>query len=131
MLHSSFLVDLFVWYFLKTAISILKQEYKIDETKLTDALRLAIKILSKTLDTTKLTSEKSNFNFKLISLLYCQKINNYCLKSRNSDVDSRERQNLNPNFVRERTKRAHKRIRRRAGEDRSGKIGKRKSSSTS
>lgn len=42
----------------QTAISILKQEYKIDETKLTDALRLAIKILSKTLDTTKLTSEK-------------------------------------------------------------------------
>jgi 20S proteasome subunit alpha 3 len=42
----------------QTAISILKQEYKIDETKLSDALRLAIKILSKTLDTTKLTSEK-------------------------------------------------------------------------
>lgn len=42
----------------QTAISILKQEYKIDETKLSDALRLAIKILSKTLDTTKLTSDK-------------------------------------------------------------------------
>ena len=42
----------------QTAISILKQEYKIGETKLTDALKLAIKILSKTLDTTKLTSEK-------------------------------------------------------------------------
>lgn len=42
----------------QTAISILKQEYKIGETKLTDALRLAIKIMSKTLDTTKLTSEK-------------------------------------------------------------------------
>lgn len=43
----------------QTAISILKQEYKIGETKLTDALKLSIKILSKTLDTTKLTSEKS------------------------------------------------------------------------
>jgi len=42
----------------QTATSILKQEYKIGETKLTDALRLAIKIMSKTLDTTKLTSEK-------------------------------------------------------------------------
>lgn len=43
----------------QTAISILKQEYKIGETKLADALKLAVKILSKTLDTTKLTSEKS------------------------------------------------------------------------
>jgi len=42
----------------QAAISILKQEYKIGETKLTDALKLAIKILSKTLDTTKLTHEK-------------------------------------------------------------------------
>lgn len=42
----------------QTAISILKQEYKIGETKLTDALKLSIKILSKTLDTTKLTADK-------------------------------------------------------------------------
>jgi len=42
----------------QTAISILKQEYKIGETKLTDALKLAIKILSKTLDTNKLTHDK-------------------------------------------------------------------------
>ena len=47
----------------QTAISILKQEYKIGETKLADALKLAVKILSKTLDTTKLTSEKSKFFF--------------------------------------------------------------------
>lgn len=40
------------------AISILKQEYKMGETKLADALKLAVKILSKTLDTTKLTHEK-------------------------------------------------------------------------
>ena len=45
----------------QTAISILKQEYKIGETKLADALKLATKILSKTLDTTKLSPEKSNF----------------------------------------------------------------------
>jgi 20S proteasome subunit alpha 3 len=42
----------------QSAISILKQEYKIGETKLADALKLAIKILSKTLDTNKLTPEK-------------------------------------------------------------------------
>jgi 20S proteasome subunit alpha 3 len=42
----------------QTAISILKQEYKIGETQLNDALRLAIRIFSKTLDMTKLTSEK-------------------------------------------------------------------------
>ena len=47
--------------FNQTAISILKQEYKLGETKLTDGLRLAIKIMSKTLDTTKLTSEKGEF----------------------------------------------------------------------
>jgi 20S proteasome subunit alpha 3 len=45
----------------QTAISILKQEYRIGETKLTDALRLSVKILSKTLDTTKLTPEKSKY----------------------------------------------------------------------
>lgn len=42
----------------QSAISILKQEYKIGETKLSEALKLAIKILSKTLDTNKLTPEK-------------------------------------------------------------------------
>jgi len=42
----------------QTATSILKQEYKIGETKLTDALNLAVKILSKTLDVTKLSAEK-------------------------------------------------------------------------
>jgi 20S proteasome alpha/beta subunit len=55
-----------IYTFIKTAISILKQEYKIGETKLTDALKLAIKILNKTLDTTKLTSEKSKINIQFI-----------------------------------------------------------------
>lgn len=36
----------------------LKQEYKEDETSLNDALDLSIKVLSKTLDMTKLTPEK-------------------------------------------------------------------------
>ena len=43
-------------------MSILKQEYKIGETKLKDAIKLAVKILSKTLDTAKLTADKSNFH---------------------------------------------------------------------
>lgn len=40
------------------AVSMLKQEYKEGETKLTDALALAVKVLSKTLDMTKVTPEK-------------------------------------------------------------------------
>ena len=36
----------------------LKQEYKESETTLNDALKLAIKVLSKTLDTNKLTPER-------------------------------------------------------------------------
>ncbi|XP_064620670.1 proteasome subunit alpha type-4-like [Lineus longissimus] len=40
------------------AVSMLKQEYKENETTLEDALNLSIKVLSKTLDTNKLTSEK-------------------------------------------------------------------------
>merc|ERR1712089_28301 len=40
------------------AVSMLKQEYKENETSLDDALDLSIKVLSKTLDMTKLTPEK-------------------------------------------------------------------------
>ena len=40
------------------AVSMLKQEYKENETSLNDALDLSIKVLSKTLDMTKLTPEK-------------------------------------------------------------------------
>ncbi|PSN55910.1 Proteasome subunit alpha type-4 [Blattella germanica] len=40
------------------AVSILKQEYNEGETVLKDAMALAIKVLSKTLDMTKLTAEK-------------------------------------------------------------------------
>ncbi|KAJ6224838.1 hypothetical protein RDWZM_003383 [Blomia tropicalis] len=40
------------------AVSLLKQEYKEGETNLQQALALTIKVLSKTLDTTKLTGDK-------------------------------------------------------------------------
>ena len=40
------------------AVSMLKQEYKENETSLEEALDLSIKVLSKTLDMTKLTPEK-------------------------------------------------------------------------
>lgn len=41
-----------------SAVSMLKQEYKAGETTLTQAIELAVKVLSKTLDTNKLTPEK-------------------------------------------------------------------------
>jgi len=41
-----------------SAVSILKQEYNENETKVSDALALTIKVLSKTLDQTKLTPDK-------------------------------------------------------------------------
>ena len=44
-------------HIIQAAISMLKQEYK-EGLKLEEAKALAIKILSKTLDTTKLTPEK-------------------------------------------------------------------------
>ncbi|MPC95171.1 Proteasome subunit alpha type-4 [Portunus trituberculatus] len=40
------------------AVSILKQEYKVGETDLHEALLLALKVMSKTLDMTKLNAEK-------------------------------------------------------------------------
>merc|ERR1711982_147815 len=40
------------------AVSLLKQEYKENETNLEQALALTVKVLSKTLDTTKLTGDK-------------------------------------------------------------------------
>ena len=46
---------------MQAAISMLKQEYK-EGLKLDEAKALAIKILSKTLDTTKLTPEKGKMS---------------------------------------------------------------------
>ena len=39
----------------------LKQEYKEEEMALKDALKLAVKVLDKTLDITKLTPDKGGF----------------------------------------------------------------------
>ena len=39
-------------------MSLLKQEYKEEETSLEEALALSVKVLSKTLDVTKLTPDK-------------------------------------------------------------------------
>ena len=51
-------VCLSIWlFFFQAAISMLKQEYK-DTPNLSDALDLAVKVLYKTLDSTKLNSEK-------------------------------------------------------------------------
>lgn len=47
------------------AVALLKQEYKVNETNLKQALQLTIKVLSKTLDTTKLTADKGEL--KLIN----------------------------------------------------------------
>jgi len=45
----------------QSAQSTLKQEYKIDQTELKDAIHLAVKVLSKTMDTTAPTPEKMEF----------------------------------------------------------------------
>lgn len=42
--------------------SILKTDYKVDETSLDDALLLAVKVLSKTMDTTSPTADKVEFS---------------------------------------------------------------------
>ena len=47
-------------FLLQAAISMLKQEYNEDGITLNEALKLAVKVLSKTLDVQKLTSEKGN-----------------------------------------------------------------------
>lgn len=57
---------LYSYYFhltLQAAVSSLKQEYKENETTLAEAQALAIKVLSKTLDMTKLTPEKGIIHF--------------------------------------------------------------------
>lgn len=47
-----------ITFFYKAAVSILKQEYNGDGVTLADTKKLAVKVLSKTLDMTKLTPEK-------------------------------------------------------------------------
>ena len=48
-----------------SAQSLLKQDYK-DDCDLKEACGLAVKVLSKTMDSTKLSSEKSKFSYPLI-----------------------------------------------------------------
>ena len=50
---------------MKAAVSMLKQEYKEQEVDLQAGLELAIKVLSKTLDTNKLTPEKGIVNINM------------------------------------------------------------------
>lgn len=55
------------------AVSSLKQEYKEGETTLKDAMALAIKVLSKTLDMNKLSAEKGKFfknSFRISSMCF-------------------------------------------------------------
>lgn len=52
----------------QAAVSILKQELSEDKISLTNAQDLVVKVLSKTLDMTKLTSEKGEFTRICVSL---------------------------------------------------------------
>ena len=70
----------------------LKQEYKENETSLQDALDLSIKVLSKTLDMTKLTPEKIELatltrenNKTQIKILPADKVTLYILNSTGVD----------------------------------------------
>ncbi len=54
--------------FIQAAVSMLKQEYKEDETSLKDAIELGVKVFGKTLDTNKLTSEKGKYSSLLCFL---------------------------------------------------------------
>lgn len=58
MFVSWFVYRVIFFYSSQAAVSSLKQEYKEGETTLEGAKSLAIKVLSKTLDMTKLTAEK-------------------------------------------------------------------------
>ena len=55
-------------YLFQNAVSMLKQEYKDGDINLENALQLAIKVLSKTLDMTKVTSEKGRSEGLALSL---------------------------------------------------------------
>ena len=61
-------------YLFQTAVGILKQEFEPETTKLQDAVRLAVKVMHKTLDVTKLTADKSKPVRPLKRLLLYQSI---------------------------------------------------------
>lgn len=52
------------------AVSSLKQEYQEGETTLKDAMALAIKVLSKTLDMTKLSSDKGESSYQFLPFFF-------------------------------------------------------------
>nr|CAB3265215.1 proteasome subunit alpha type-2-like [Phallusia mammillata] len=71
----------------QAAISMLKQEYKEGETNLNEALKLAIKVLSKTLDTNKLMSERVELSTltrqdgkTVITILNSKAVDKLCLE---------------------------------------------------
>ena len=51
-------------------MSMLKQDYKENEMDLNAGLQLSVKILSKTLDTNKLTAEKGRQHFTNTTTIY-------------------------------------------------------------
>ena len=91
------------------AISSLKQEYKEGETTLKDAQALAIKVLSKTLDMTKLTAEKGNRR-KLMRMNLRDWLKIF-LYSRDGDAHARRRKNQDSYTAGERGDRTDRRAR--------------------
>ncbi|XP_050293399.1 proteasome subunit alpha type-4 [Anthonomus grandis grandis] len=81
------------------AISSLKQEYKEGEMSLQDAKALAVKVLSKTLDVTKLTSEKVEMatltrqnNKTVINILTAKEVEELIAEFEKIEVSKREQQ---------------------------------------
>lgn len=64
---------LILLYVLQAAVSMLKQDYKEGEMTLKSALALAIKVLNKTMDVSKLSAEKGNCCSLLTGSLECEK----------------------------------------------------------
>lgn len=60
---------------MQNAVSMLKQEYKEGEMNLNDALLLAIKTLSKTLDMTKITADKGMYTLIINVSKFFTKLN--------------------------------------------------------
>lgn len=55
----------------QAAVSMLKQDYKEGEMTLSSALALAVKVLNKTMDVSKLSAEKGEAQADILVILYC------------------------------------------------------------
>lgn len=55
----------------QAAVSMLKQDYKEGEMTLSSALALAVKVLNKTMDVSKLSAEKGEAQADILAILYC------------------------------------------------------------